>query len=110
MENIIEKVLKTEKNVNGIIQKAREKAFEIKQQAEKEASDEISSARLESQKIIQNSLEQAREEARQIREKQLKEAEQKSEALIAAKSKKIEPLVKEICRQIIETGFEKEKR
>ena len=107
MEKIIKEVLEVEKDVDKIIQEAREKASEIKKKAEKEASEKISDTRLKAQKIIQDSAEKAREETKKIREEKLTEAEDQSKKFLQKNKKKIDKFVDEITRRIIITRYEK---
>ena len=100
-------VLAAEKNVEKIIQEARQKAQEIRQKGEHEISDKLSDARQQAQKLIQDSAEQAREEARKIREDKLKGAEDSSNEFLDRNRDKIETFIKEITKQIISTGYEK---
>jgi vacuolar-type H+-ATPase subunit H len=107
MEKILEEVLAVEKNVDKIIQDARRKAQEIRQNAENEISDKLTDARQQAQKRIHDSAGQAREDAGKIREGRLKGAEDSSNEFLEKNKDKIEKFIKEITRQIITTGYEK---
>jgi len=107
MEKILEEVLAVEKNVDKIIQDARRKAQEIRQNVEKEIADKLTDTRQQAQKHIQDSAEQAREEAGKIRENKQKVAEDSSNEFLEKNKDKIEKFIKEITQQIITTGYEK---
>ena len=96
MDKIIEEVLDVEKNVNQIIQNAREKASEIKQNAEKEIAEKLTNARLAAQKEIQQAADRAREDAKAIREKRLAEARKQSSTFITDNKTIIEHCIKDI--------------
>ena len=102
MKQIIEEVFEAEKKANEIIKKARGKAAEIKQAAEKDNSEKIAQAKLEAKDIIRNSVENAQKEAEIIRQEKLKQADNEKEAILGSE-KVLSDLVDNICEIIIKT-------
>lgn len=106
MDKIIEEVLDVEKNVNQIIQNAREKASEIKQNAEKEVTEKLTNARLAAQKEIQQAADRAREEAKAVREERLADACKQSSTFITDNKTIIEQCIKDITQNILRTEYD----
>lgn len=106
MKQIIEEVFEAEKKANEIIQKARDKASQIRQAVEKDNSEKIAQAKQKAKDIILNAVENARKEAEIVRQEKLKLAEKEKEAIIG-NEKVLNDLVESICNIIISAEDEK---
>lgn len=102
MKQIIEEVFEAEKKANEILQKAREKAHEIKQAADKESLDKIAEAKLKAKEIVHAKVESARKEADRLRQEKLKQADGEKEAILKNENV-LNKLVEDICKIIIST-------
>ena len=102
MKQIIEEVFEAEKKANEIIKRAREKASQIRQAAEKDNSEKIAQAKQEAKEIIRKSVENANNEAEITRQEKLKQAENEKEAILG-NEKVLNDLVDNICNIIIST-------
>ncbi|MEJ2649451.1 MAG: hypothetical protein P8016_13715 [Sedimentisphaerales bacterium] len=102
MKQIIEEVFEAEKKANEIIKKAREKASQIRQAAEKDNSEKIARAREQAREIVQETVEEAGREAELFRQDKVKQAEGEKESIM--KNEEIlNNLVNKICNIIITT-------
>ena len=106
MKQIIEEVFEAEKKANEIIKKAREKASQIKQNAEKENLEKITQAKQDAKEIIRNAIENAQKEAEIIRNEKIKKAENDKESILGNENV-LNNLVENICNIIISTKDEK---
>ena len=102
MKQIIEEVFEAEKKANEIIKRAREKASQIRQAAEKDNSEKIAQAKQEAKEIIRKSVENANNEAEITRQEKLKQAENEKEAILGNEIV-LNNLVDNICNIIIST-------
>jgi vacuolar-type H+-ATPase subunit H len=105
MNEIVDQILRTEKHVEEIIQKARQDAQEIKQKSEKKTSSEVEEARKKANHVISSAIESAKNESLKLREQTLKKAEEEGNAIFMKNRDAIQKLVKDILRLIIHTEF-----
>ncbi len=78
MQQIIDEVLKAEKNAEKIIQEARRSVTELKKRIESENSQKISMTQNEAQKLVQNSIAKAKIEAEEAYKLAMKQIEEKN--------------------------------
>lgn len=78
MQQIIDEVLKAEKNADKIIQETRRSVTELKKRIESENSQKISMAQNEAQKLVQNSIAMAKIEAEEAYKLAMKQIEEKN--------------------------------
>jgi vacuolar-type H+-ATPase subunit H len=106
MKDIVSEILQVEKKVADSIQKARNKAAEIRQQSDRETAQALAEAREKARKTVQDAVDEAARNAELVREGKLREAEEKSGAIARENSDKIEGLVGEVVRLVIQTGYD----
>jgi vacuolar-type H+-ATPase subunit H len=106
MKDIVSEILQVEKKVADVIQKAREKAAETRQQSDREIAQALAEAREKARKIVQEAVDEATGNAERVRDGKLREAEEKSGAIARDNSQKIEDLVGEVVRLVIQTGYD----
>ncbi|MBN2591021.1 MAG: hypothetical protein JXA96_14235 [Sedimentisphaerales bacterium] len=106
MKQIIEEVFEAEKKANEIIKKAREKASEIRQAAEKDNLEKIAEAKQKAKDIIRNAVENAQKEAEMIRQEEIKQAENEKESILGNETD-LNNLVENICNIVINTEEER---
>ncbi|MBA7713958.1 hypothetical protein ES703_122969 [subsurface metagenome] len=106
MKEIMNEILQAERKVEETLQKAREKAAEIKLQAEKNASQKIEEARRKAKEFFLAGVEEAKQKAMRIRDGKLKKAEEESEEIRSSNRIIIENLIQEIVRLVIQTVYD----
>ena len=107
MKEIIEEVFKAEEKVGVILKQAREKASEIRQNAEKENLDRVNETKQKARETIQTAVEQAKKEAELIREEKLRQADSEKDSILNNKDM-IDGLIDNICNIILTTECEKD--
>jgi len=110
MRKIVKEILEAESRVSTILQEARQKASEIRDSAEREASRKMSDAREKALTIVQTAAEEARKEAERIREERLSLASQQGQALLDARQEVIVDLVDRVCAVILTTDCQTDVR
>ncbi len=105
MKDIVNQILLTEKRVEEVVQKAKEKAQEIKQQAESNASKKVEVARKKTGQIISAAVENAKSSAQKLRTEKLRKAEEDGEAIAGRNKQKIDKLVQDVIKLIIHTEY-----
>ncbi len=78
MQQIIDEVLKAEKNAEMIIQETRRSLTELKKRIESENSQKISIAQNEAQKLVQDAIAKARKDAEEEYKLAMKQIEEKN--------------------------------
>jgi vacuolar-type H+-ATPase subunit H len=110
MNEIVDQILRTEKHVEEIIQKARQDAQEIKQKSEKKSVYEVEEARKKASHDLSSAIESAKIESQKLREQMLKKAEEEGSAILMKNRGAIQKLVKDIVRLVIHTEFSGKER
>jgi vacuolar-type H+-ATPase subunit H len=105
MKQIIEEVFNAEKKADEILKKAREKASEIRQSAEKDNLEKMAQAKLKAKELIQKTVDNARTEAQLFRQEKLKQSENEKESVIN-NEEIIKSLIDKISDIIIDTEIE----
>ena len=108
MKQIIEEVIQAEKNVNTILQQARDEASDIIRSAEEEIANKMSEAKGKAQEIVQATVEEAKKEAERIREEKLRQAEQEADSLLNNNADAGNILIDAICNLILTTEYDKD--
>lgn len=110
MKQIIEEVLQAEEKVGAILKEARNKASEISQSAEKEVSARISDAKEQARELIKAAVEDAKKEGQRIGEEKLKAADGEKDALLKNNAETTSNLVANICKIVLTTEHEGNKK
>jgi vacuolar-type H+-ATPase subunit H len=110
MKQIIEEVLQAEEKVGAILDEARNKASEISRSAEKEVSARISDAREQARELIKAAVEDAKKEGQRIGEEKLKAADGEKDALLKNNAETTSNLVANICKIVLTTEHEGNKK
>jgi len=101
MKEIIEGILQEEKTARERVEKAREKAKDIRLESEKKAKEILSNARDKAQAENKALIDKARKEAEKEKVKAIEEAERAGETLWEEKKEKIDKTVQKIFKRII---------
>ncbi len=105
MKQIIEEVFNAEKKADEILKKARERASEIKQAAEKDNLEKIAQAKQKAKELIQKAVEDAKKEAELFRQEKLKQSENEKESVLK-NEEVLNKLVDNISNIIINTEID----
>jgi len=106
MKKIIAEVFQAEDKVDAVLKEARQRAADIRRQAESDASETVAEARRQAREIRQTSVEKAREQAELLRKEKLEQAQRDEDALLESSEGSTEGLVEEICRIVLEAEYE----
>jgi len=108
-EEIVDEVLKVEKNAEEIVNKAREEASLNKNNLEIELDEKIKTAKNEAQKYIQESVKKAKEEADKKYNQALCEAERKNQLFLKENENKLQTVTEDIVKFIITPEYLRER-
>lgn len=110
MKRIIEEVLQAEEKVGAILKEARNRASEILRFAEKEVSEKISETKEQARELIKTTVEDAREEGRRIGDEKLKATDSEKDTLFENNAQTTSKLVDNICKIVLTTEHEGNKK
>jgi vacuolar-type H+-ATPase subunit H len=101
MEKLLQEVLSAEKNVEHIIEAARERAAVLRREAEQKSADALAEARLKVQQIIRDAVEKARSDAAGRRATELEAADRENSAFRELRKAEISALIQEILAIVL---------
>ena len=110
MKRIIEEVLLAEEKVGAILKEARNKTSEISRSAEKGVSAKISDAREQARELIKTAVEDAKKEGQRIGDEKLEAADGEKDTLLKNNAEATSSLVDNICKIVLTTQHEGNKK
>ncbi|MBN1696382.1 MAG: hypothetical protein JW881_02605 [Spirochaetales bacterium] len=108
MQEIVDEVLKAEEEAEAVVKDARQKAMEMKTNAENRVSDKMKKAKEDAQISIQNAVKTAKDQARAAHEKAIKEAEEANNEFYKKNEKKIRLVIDEVARLILIPEYDRD--
>lgn len=101
MKKVIETILEEEKKARDRVEAAREKAKQIRIEAEKESQEILAEARQKGMEESKALVSQAEEDARKQKNEELAKASQLNESLWTEKKKAIDQTVEVLYRKVL---------
>lgn len=101
MKEVIENILEEEKKARERVEKAREKAKQIRLEAETESQQILDDARKAGMEESKALVAKAEEEAQQQKEEELQKARQQSQSIWTDKKKAIDETIQILYRMVV---------
>ncbi len=108
MQEIVDEVIKTEERASHIIQKAREKATQIKTSVEVELNEDVKKARETAQNLILEEVASAKKEADASYRAAMKEAEENEKRFLESKESEFDRIADKIIDMIKTPDYDRE--
>jgi len=108
MQKIVQEVLQAEEQAKNLIDKARQEATLLKNNAEQEIAEKTKIAREQAQEAIKSGIQKAREEALAEHTNSIAETEKANALFITENTGKIAEIVQKVAKIIITPEIDKE--